>query len=687
MSWYVSKTCIIKIGTSVISTPDRKIDSDSMKHIVYQISELMAQGYSPILVSSGAVACGREILGEYSTRDHLNIRRYAAVGQPMLMHKYIEYFTEYNINVAQVLVNEEDLNEETQAASISQMIRCLLENKIVPIINGNDAITTRETGYTDDKGKILWDNDSLASLLAKLLKCQCLILASNIDGVYDDKGKIISVWDYNNPNNLGSIETNSYGRGGINAKIDASIGAAAAGVNTFIINGRSLNNILNTVVKVNNASAIFGTESQKGVMLGMTSIYDATYFPPHTLTVNDEFYEAKMVSDKIRLVSNEERNVWLYKFKCLLERNETIIVENNQHDIDKAEKRQINKSLIDRLKIKNKLRSLIDGIDVLISMDCVDKVIDSRNIPYAFDKHRSVKWSRRQVPLGLILVIFESRPDVLVQLLSLAIKTGNGMVLKGGSEASLTLKCLFDLFLQAIPNEFHKGFRLLNNRKEANDALTSKHFDLVIPRGSDSFIKWVRTKTTTAIIGHGSGICSMYIHNDVDILHPKNINMIVHSKMDYPAACNSLELLLIHDYHKQHIPQIVERLREQGVQIFQRSKIVEDIPVRYEIMEHSDNRLLIDIVPSCQEAIDIINKYGSNHTDVIITNSAKTKELFFRGVKSASSFANCSTRCADGYRMGMGCEVGINTQKSSWFRGPVGIEGLMTTQIVQECNI
>ena len=693
----------------------RKSDRQCMQRIVREISDSRQKGHNVIIVSSGAVACGREKLQEYLT-DDLSMRKYASVGQAIMMSRFSECFAKVGTTVSQVLLNEEDFDNDHRIESIIQMIRLLLKDGIVPILNENDAITVRETHYVDDGGKILWDNDSLASLLAINIKADNLILASNIDGVYHQNCQIISEWDDNHFDQLQAVETSTYGRGGITAKIRAAIDASHHGTTVYIINGKREGVIRRTLLggraTDSSTDSTNGTDTQNGSVA-----WTGTRFSPKTncstsdenptirdhqhFTDNNRFKEAKkMAATVIRFTSLKERDEILQRFRDLIIERKSSILEANSEDLEIARESNLQDVLVKRLILDDgKIDSLVKGIDRLIELgEVVDKILEKKYIPHPFvtsynhthnlnenKRDNMIEWIRRQVPLGLILVIFESRPDVLVQLLSLAIKTGNGMVLKGGSEAKKSLQALYDIFLEAVPDRLHSGYRLLLDRSDAMSALTSPDFDLIIPRGSGSFIETVKQAAVAPVIGHGSGICCGYLHSDIEITNVV-LDLIVHSKTDYPAACNSLELLLINRDILFQLPIIISYLSEHGVVVLggKSMKFLDfDLPIEEHLEEHGDYRLTIDVVDSIDDAIGTINEIGSGHTDMIITNDKHLKSHFFKGVRSSSVFSNCSTRCADGFRMGMGCEVGINTTRSIWFRGPVGVEALMTTQITE----
>jgi glutamate-5-semialdehyde dehydrogenase len=290
---------------------------------------------------------------------------------------------------------------------------------------------------------------------------------------------------------------------------------------------------------------------------------------------------------------------------------------------------------------------------------------------------------RFSCPLGVLGVIFEARPDAVMQISSLAIKSGNGVILKGGQEA--VKSCA------ALVNAIHQGLaassidpdvvQLLTTREETMALLKlDQYVDLIIPRGSNSFVQFVQNNTRIPVLGHADGICHMYVDHEVDIAQA--IAITVDAKTHYPAACNAIETLLIHkDIAATFLPQVAEALKARSVELRGDAavcKMTENtLPVEDWATEYSDLILAVKIVDDLDSAISHINTYGSRHTDAIATTNIKNAAKFMAEVDAAGVYHNCSTRFADGFRYGFGAEVGISTQQMPP-RGPVGLEGLVT---------
>ena len=291
-------------------------------------------------------------------------------------------------------------------------------------------------------------------------------------------------------------------------------------------------------------------------------------------------------------------------------------------------------------------------------------------------------------PLGVIAVIFESRPDVVPQVGSLAIKTGNGLVLKGGAEAKHTNRVLVDIWREAFISEnatLANAVCLLEERAEVMQVLQmEREIDLVVPRGSTEFVNFVFAHSRIPVLGHGSGICHIYIDRAADLKMAGRV--VIDAKTQYPAACNSVEKVLVHqDVAATFLPQIVRGLQSAGVEVRgceQTRRLCTDlnvVPATEEdwSTEYSDLKITVKVVRDLQEAIEHIDRYGSRHTESILTEDAAAAEQFLDEVDAASVFHNASTRFADGFRYGLGAEIGISNSKLH-ARGPVGLEGLLT---------
>lgn len=388
----------------------------------------------------------------------------------------------------------------------------------------------------------------------------------------------------------------------------------------------------------------------------------------------------KRDSYKMAALSTSERNTILAAVKEALLSNQESIFAANREDLDNAVKNNIAPSVMKRLKFDDhKLKDVTAGIDELIKLeDPVGKVQLSRQLD------DGLKLYRITCPIGVIGVIFEARPDALIQISSLCIKSGNCVVLKGGKETARTNKVLFDIIYKAaVDAGAPEGCMLQAELHNEIAELLSCHgsVDLLIPRGSNSFVQYIMNNTKIPVMGHADGICHIYLDKEADM--KKALPIIVDAKTQYTAACNAVETLLIHrELAKEVLPTISKELEKNNVKIRATEEVARLIPC--EVMEEDefnteylDLILSIKLVDSVDEAISHINQFGSHHTDCIITEDFAVAEKFMQLVDSAGVYQNCSTRFADGFRYGFGAEVGISTSKIH-ARGPVGLEGLVT---------
>ena len=287
-------------------------------------------------------------------------------------------------------------------------------------------------------------------------------------------------------------------------------------------------------------------------------------------------------------------------------------------------------------------------------------------------------------PIGVIGVIFEARPDALVQISTLCIKSGNCAILKGGKETARTNKVLFKLIKEAVISAGMPAECLLQaeQHNEIDELLScNKEVDLLIPRGSNAFVQYIMNNTKIPVMGHADGICHIYVDKDAD--QGKAIPILIDAKTQYTAACNAVETILIHrEIAEEFLPKLKKAFAENDIKMRGSSEVAnltgcEAMEEEEFATEYLDLIASVKVVADVEEAIDHINRFGSHHTDAIVTENVKTAEYFMQMVDSAGVYQNCSTRFADGYRYGFGAEVGISTGKIH-ARGPVGLEGLIT---------
>lgn len=377
---------------------------------------------------------------------------------------------------------------------------------------------------------------------------------------------------------------------------------------------------------------------------------------------------AKKASLEIADLSGELKNQALLKIADMIELNKNEIFEANKADLEEAfhmlENGEITKSTFNRLKLdENKMRDMIQGVRDIASLENpVGKKLFTRELD------NDLILTKVSCPIGVLGIIFEARPDVISQISSLAIKSSNAVILKGGKESKNTNKKIMEIINKAL--ETVDGFpknvvqQVFSRDDVAKMLKCDEYINLIIPRGGNNLVKFIKNNTKIPVLGHASGICHIFVDESADIEMASRV--VTDAKIQYPSACNAVETLLIH----KNFPKADELLA--SLQLNEIKLIAE--PEAWDI-EYGEKTLAYKFVNSLDEAIEHINTFGSGHTDCIITTNIANAESFMNKVDSAGVYMNASTRFADGFRYGFGAEVGISTNKIH-ARGPVGLEGL-----------
>ena len=388
---------------------------------------------------------------------------------------------------------------------------------------------------------------------------------------------------------------------------------------------------------------------------------------------------ARAASYELATMTINQRNEALRRIQAALREQAEEIFAQNALDMAQAKEENLASPLLKRLKFdENKLTDVMKGIDSLIALP---DPLGARTL--ARELSPGLNLYRVTCPIGVIGVIFESRPDALVQIAALCLKSGNVSLLKGGSEALRTNQALMAAMQRGGQGILPEGWAsLLKSRADVNDMLTQDaSIDLIIPRGSNAFVRYIMDHTRIPVMGHAEGLCHTYVDESADV--EMAVKVTVDAKTQALAVCNATETLLVHErIAGKFLPPCAAALREKGVELRgdQRTRaIIPCAPAAEEDWdtEYLDAILSIKIVDSLEEAIDHINRHGSHHTDAILAQNKSAQDRFLAAVDSAGVYVNCSTRFADGYRYGFGAEVGISTGKLH-ARGPVGLEGLCT---------
>lgn len=400
-----------------------------------------------------------------------------------------------------------------------------------------------------------------------------------------------------------------------------------------------------------------------------------------TLSTESVLQAARQASYTMATLTTEQKNTALHTFADLITQHQDTLLAANQIDLD-AQTGQIPLASYQRLKLDTaKLAQLCQGLlDMVRLPDPVGKILSKTLLD------DGLVLEKITVPLGVIAIIFESRPDVIPQILSLALKSGNAVVLKGGSEAlnsNLAFMKLIDALNQACPFLPTGWAQLLETREAIQDVLNyPQYVDLVIPRGSNQLVQSVMAATSIPVLGHADGVCHLYVDAEADLA--KAVPLAVDAKAQYPAACNALETLLVHrSIAPAFLPAFAQAAQAAGITLrgcpATQALIPEVEAVTDWHIEYGNLTLAVKVLDGLDASIAHINAYGSHHTDAILSQNPQTITTFFNAIDSACVFANASTRFADGFRFGLGAEVGISTAKTH-ARGPVGLEGLVIYQ-------
>ena len=400
---------------------------------------------------------------------------------------------------------------------------------------------------------------------------------------------------------------------------------------------------------------------------------------------------AKQAARCTASASIEQRNLALEEIARGLELSTAEILEANAQDVAEAkpalERGELSKALVDRLELSvEKLQAMIEGVRGVIALpDPVGRVLDRVELDSGLELEKV------SCPLGLLAVIFEARPDAVTQITSLAIKSANSVILKPGREVERTARAIVETIRAALRSQSIPEASVINiqQRAEVRELLKLDDLiDLVIPRGGYDLVRFVQSNTRIPVLGHAEGVCHIYVDAAADF--DMALDIIDDAKTDYPAVCNAVETVLVDQaIAGTFLPLLATRMKEKGVRLRGSAEVVSAIPdVAVELVaehewhtEYGDLILALKIVPGVNEAIDHIQRFGSSHTDAIVTSDPNTARTFLQRVDSAGVFHNASTRFADGYRYGFGAEVGISTSRLH-ARGPVGLEGLTTYKYV-----
>lgn len=724
----------IKAGTSVVANEDGRPSLTRLGAIAEQIGELVNSGVEVIFVSSGAVGMGKRLLRrqsrmmmsfkdiknnnesvdkdtsersssivsllDVSDRRHTPAEKKkhynsacAAAGQFEMMNLYSSLFAQCDVAASQFLVTQTDFVDPDRLSNLTYSIEQNLSVGMVPIINENDAVSANK-GYTADD--VFSDNDSLAALCARNFGAEVLLLLTDVDGVFDmppSNPKATLLPFYRQA--ISSVEIgakSAQGRGGMASKIEAAMAAVKPGTQCsacVIATGSNLNTIraiLGSESKYGAPGTLFCTPDSDLEIQAIKDMGDTNGVTDVSDEARTKAMAARSEARKLQAMPYEVRqNILRSVADALISRKEELLAVN-KIDLDAAENDGVALVLKKRLKLtEEKLATLASGLKQISDLPDPLGILKSKR-----ELADGLELSQITVPIGVLMVIFESRPDSMPQISALALASGNGLLLKGGKEAAKSNSAIHKVIGDAIEAGSSGAIKrdiigLVESRGQVADMLALDDvIDLVIPRGSNALVSYIKANTRIPVMGHADGVCHVYVDATADAKDAGAL--VVDAKTDYPSACNAMETLLLHRETVENgvAASTLMALRAAGVRCLGGPQAMKqglcDTAAAEMKCEYGDLTCMVEIVENIDDAIDWIHKYGSGHTESIVcAEGSPAGEDFLRRVDAACVFKNASTRFADGFRFGLGAEVGISTGRIH-ARGPVGVEGLLTTK-------
>lgn len=666
----------IKIGSNVLGRADGKLNIARLAELVDQLAELHRRGYEIILISSGAVASGCGEIGVDASLDKTSARQlYSAIGQAKLINRYYDFFHEYGILCGQVLTTKESFATSTHYETQRHCMEVMLRHGAIPVVNENDTVSVTELMFTD--------NDELAGLIAEMMQVRTLILLTDVKGIYDgdpaspESHVIPCVHPGESLEQYIRQTTSSRGRGGMTSKYRIARQTSEHGVRVIIADG-----------------------TQKNILL---SLFDAleqtvcTQFLPNP----EARYRESMAEQAQRLIEEaagatavlqslpEEQvcRVLRELREELLLRVPDILAENVK---DLARMAPENPKY-DRLKLTAaRIAEMADGVAHVASLPSpLHRVLREDTRP------NGMTIRKVSVPFGVVGIIYEARPNVTTDVFALCFRSGNVAVLKGSSDAACTNRILVQIIREVLQRNgiAPAVCTLLPSEREATTALLNATgaIDLLIPRGSAALIHSVREQARVPVIETGAGVCHLYFDAAGDVAVGRAV--IFNAKTRRVSVCNALDCVLVHRHRLSDLPELCAPLAEKQVRIEADSEAYQALAGYYPAAllkpatadsfgkEFLDYALSIRTVGSLQEALEHIARYGSRHSECIISEDAEAIRQFQARVDAACVYSNVSTAFTDGGQFGFGAEIGISTQKLH-ARGPMALPELTTYKYV-----
>lgn len=733
-----ARRVLIKVGTSIVANNDGSPSLTRLGAISEQISELIHYGKQVIFVSSGAVGMGKRLLRRQMRKNmtfndlHYGVKGFhdncmstntsfssllkssrstksnedrkkqydlacAAAGQFEMMSFYSSLFGQCEISASQILVTQEDFQDDFRLQNLSYTIERLLGLGILPIINENDAVSAN-TGYTTDD--IFSDNDSLAAICARSFDVEVVLLLTDVDGVYNrpptTKGaRMLKFFRQNENVTVGKKSVQ--GRGGMGSKIDAAIDAVKPGAlctACIVASGTDLNSIRSILGPFYDSK--FGPPKGTLFATPATDLWDQCL---RDVMVEETLYE-NSASTEIKLMSisarNEAQKIMTFPY-CMRQiilnaiadaiiLNKDLLIKANSSDLEMAAGSNVSAYDIRRLKFTNKkLMALVDDIRHISRLSDPLGVLKTKR-----DLSDGLELSQVTVPIGLVMVIYQFQMESIPKILALALASGNGVILKGEYMALQSI-IVFHRIIGDVIETSSQGkigreiISLASGGMRMTDILALDNVDLVIPQGDNTLVSFIKANTRIPVLGNTDCISHVYIAPTATV--DAAIKISVDSKTHSQLLESTIDTLLLHEGTLKNgvAMKTMMNLRLAGIRCFGGPDAMRAGLCDLSAVEMKDQRkdliCIIQLVKNIDEAIDWIHKYGSGHTEVIVCGENDPfGEYFLKRVDSSCVFKNVSTRFANGYRFGFGAgEVAFSTNRIH-SRGPVGIDGLLSTK-------
>ena len=670
---------VIKFGSTSLTNEAGGFHNQRIRTWISSIAKLIELKHQVIIVSSGAIVSrASHIKIPGSSLTTIQKQALASVGQPYLMDSYRKLFNEKNLHLSQILLTDDDLANNERSLNIVNTLQAVLNFNAVPIINENDSTSFTEIQFGD--------NDMLSALVARLMSADHLIIASDVDGFYPADPKTdpnltpISVIRRIDDKLLSAaLPAKSWkGRGGMLSKLQAAKLAADSGVETYITHGDNAD-ILPLILQGKHRGTHILAQKNGPSLNPMDKLFQSLRESSRQLLDLPIAKKNRILKDLAKALKQKEQ-----------QKN---ILRINQQEI-RAQSEKLSKALLDRLSLDpQRLALLSQQVNSIAALadPLAAKQTEAWHHPLGF------KIKKCRVPLGVVAMIFESRPNVLIEAFALCLKSGNSVLLRPGSESFETCKALLKL-VHAVLKKHRVSCNVIqmppsSERKYVLPILQAKKYiDLVVPRGGESLISFVEQNSRIPVVKHDKGLCHLFVDKSAD--DKMALQILINGKTQRPGVCNALETLLIHkDRVKKFLPKAIEALQKAGVECRLDSSLMKQFKkqfpgIRQATAEDWDTEYLdliisVQTVGSLDEAIHFISQHGSNHSDAIVTKSKRNASEFLKKVDSAAVYHNVSTRFTDGFELGLGAEMGISTQKLH-VRGPMGLQALTTYKYVVE---